>query len=55
MWFWWMRVEQGLTRRWNYGDGLWRRTLEVIDFRLRYMKYDFSVITQEEGDVRRDG
>jgi hypothetical protein len=39
---------------------LWRRTLEAKDFRfsrskIEYMKYDFSAITQEEGDVRLDG
>jgi hypothetical protein len=39
---------------------LWRRTLEAKGFRLsksktEYMKYDFSAITQEEGDVRLDG
>jgi hypothetical protein len=39
---------------------LWRRTLEAKDFRLNrskteYMKCDFSVTTQEEGDVRLDG
>jgi hypothetical protein len=39
---------------------LWRRTLEAKCFRLsrsktEYMKCDFSVITQEQGDVRLDG
>jgi hypothetical protein len=39
---------------------LWRRTLEVKGFRLsmsktEYMKCDFSITTQEEGDVRLDG
>jgi hypothetical protein len=36
---------------------LWRRTLEAKGFRLsrskmKYMKYDFSATTQEEGGVR---
>jgi hypothetical protein len=39
---------------------LWRRTLEVKCFSLsgsktEYLKCDFSVTTQEEGDVRLDG
>jgi hypothetical protein len=39
---------------------LWRRTLEPKCFSLsrsktEYMKCDFSVTTQEEGDVRLDG
>jgi hypothetical protein len=36
---------------------LWRRTLEVKCFslsrsKIKYMKYDFSVTTQEEGNVK---
>jgi hypothetical protein len=39
---------------------LWRQTLEAKGFMLsrsktKYMKYDFSATTQEEGDVRLDG
>jgi hypothetical protein len=39
---------------------LWRRTLEAKGFRLsryktKYIKYDFSATTQEEGDVRLYG
>jgi hypothetical protein len=27
MWFWWMRVGQGLTRSWNCVDGFWRQNI----------------------------
>jgi hypothetical protein len=55
MWFWWMRVGQGVDQKLE----LWRRTLEAKGFRLsrsktEYMKCDFSATTQVEGDVRLD-